>query len=325
MGQNIACEQAISLMNMEIDAEELSVHDHQQLKSHLAQCEACRVKYHQLKQVNLTITSALDAAAKKHLSTEELGSLLDGRLDSLVEINRMQRHLKSCESCREANERMKVLDQLEPMFELNIEPGAKKTFSEWVKALKQRFAGSRFSWIPATRILVPVAVSLFLVIFGYHFYQSAFLPASISELADSKPYPYVELGLRETLSPADRLFKLAMKDYVNGDYNGAAEKLQQVALQDSSNALARLYWGVCLFLEENYDQAELQFNSLIRNEPGKPAAYWYLAQVYLKKNEPKAALSILKQFEEMETNRFTEKARDQIEKIEKLQEQAYGR
>ena len=312
---NKICEQVALLLSYHIDKEPLSEQERQQLKTHLAQCEGCQRQLHELEQVDAAITHTLDTAMHQHLSTEELGAFLDNKVESAVDRVRIEKHLKQCDECRAAYEEMQMLAELEDTFEINIQPAASKSspLAQLKTWAKQIYA---VLW-PPVRVLVPVAVTVLLVIVGY---QQLTGPTNLADLANTRPYPYEPLGVRQAFSPVQKLWNEAMNAYTAGDYQVAIDKLVRFkdASGDSTNALTCLYLGVSYLQVQQLDLAAQEFEIVMQVEPENAAGFWYLAQVYLQQENHTAALENLERVIELGQEPYASQARELVEEINKL-------
>jgi len=311
----ISCEHAFSLYGYIIDGESLSEEEQQQLEAHLGECEQCRVQLDGLHHTDRTISTTLDTALQKHISTAELGAFVDEQIESEIKRKKIQKHLQTCEACQEVYQQLKLMNELQPTFELNTRSISHRlAISDWLKQIGEKI-GSLF---PAARILVPVAVSLLLLIVVYNIYEKSTAPATLSELAETAPYPYIDLGLRQSYTSIEQLQYQAMQDYEQKNYHLAQEKLSEVVARDSMNNTAQFYLGMCYFMENQLDKAEEQLRIVTQTEPTQEKGYWYLAQVYLKKGDRANVLKALEKVVELQQENFSEKAEELIEKVKRI-------
>ena len=67
----------------------------------------------QLKKVNGTMKTK----QQQHIATNELGDLLDNQIESITEKIRLVNHLNKCQSCREAYQLLKLLNEEWSIYE----------------------------------------------------------------------------------------------------------------------------------------------------------------------------------------------------------------
>jgi len=315
---NLSCQQAASLFSFLIDNEPIPEKEAPQFEAHLAGCEHCRQHLEQLRQTEDTINLTIDSASKRHLTTAELRAFANQKIASEPQQRKIQAHLQSCESCQQLYEFVKQSGQFQPQFELSRKSIlTRSSWLEWLKHIIEKLD----SLLPAPRILIPVAVTIILAFFTFNIiYERISTPSSLAELAETSPYPYFDTGLRTSQTLLEQLHYRGMKYYVQKDYSLAAEKLNQVVVQDSTNTSARFYLGICYFMENRLNAAEKHFRTYIQAEPTKARGYWYLAQIYLIQENKAKALNTLEKVVVLNEDPFSEKARQVIEKISRVKQ-----
>ncbi|MBC8184562.1 zf-HC2 domain-containing protein [candidate division KSB1 bacterium] len=308
----ISCEGATSLFSYLIDGEPISEQERQELDAHLTQCKKCRSQLEQLKRTENTIETIFDSAIQRHVTTNELEAFRDFRIESELERKKIQAHLNRCESCNETFQRIKLVNKLKPEFELNVSSYLHRwSLKDWSEQLYKKIQFLH----PTIRVLVPVTVSILLIIFAYQIFQKSEIPAGLSDLAEVTPYPYLEISVRPGLSPTERQQQQAMKHYVQQEYGLAIKKLTSVIANDSTNVFAMFYLGVSYLMENQLEKAEEQFVNAIQIDSTKERGYWYLAQVYLKKENKIKVLDALNKVVELRGEKYYKKAERLIGKI----------
>jgi tetratricopeptide (TPR) repeat protein len=113
--------------------------------------------------------------------------------------------------------------------------------------------------------------------------------AAVSRLADLALPAFQAPNLRG--QNGDLHFDEGMKAYTNQDYAGAIKALSQVPAQDPDALAATFYSGVCQMHEGDLGAASrtLQGVADAGDSPQQEAAFYYLAQVALARNDAAAA------------------------------------
>ena len=186
-------------------------------------------------------------------------------------------------------------------------------FRESVKSLlkheKKNSPKLRVSWIKypiAAGIIVLIAVSVWQII-------STKSPEDLY-LGFYQPYQS-DLSIRSTKKSTDKI-QLAYLLYEQGDYETSYEILDNYLKSNYNNQTARFYLGMNAFELGQLDNA-IQELTLVESDPSTPFALharWYLAMLYLKKDQPDKASQYLGLLAESE-NMYTEQAKEILEKL----------
>jgi tetratricopeptide (TPR) repeat protein len=309
----ISCEKANSLFSFLIDGESIPEQELQAFESHIHQCKRCRQHLAELRDSEDTIRKAILDSTQIHISTDRLGAFLDQQINSEFEKKRIQVHLKSCAQCSKVIDQLTIVNR-ERLFFMNrlYRLLFKIRWLEKWMALRDWVIG-----VPrVTRFLAPVTVSLLLIFIAYRaIYHNREL--SLPQLADTTPYPYIELGLRSDQLSDDPGWQRAMAYYQQKAFNQAIPLLRDEVNSDSTHHLARFYLGVSYYLNNQLDEAEQCLLLSVQNEPEEPRGYWYLAQVYLKKNNRFQVDRLLMEIISLGKDCFITKAEQLIKRMEK--------
>ncbi len=310
--KKITCEQAQLWFTYLIDDVPLEEEQKIQLENHLKSCENCQSLYKELKIIDETIQVNMDAAINRHISSQRLGAFLDGEIDSEIEKKIIQAHLQECDSCREMYQKMAEINDLEEVFKLNSKTFIlKKNLKESEKKL-----GERIRQIFARpKIAIPIAAAIALLVIFIPVFLQMMKPDSLPDLAVVKPFPFIETQMRGADVRFDKLQRKGMKFYQDGDYEKAILLLKQIVAADSTRFVDRFYLGVCYLMENQLDNAEKEFLEVSNYSLLAEKANWYLAQIYLLKNEKEKALKALDVVISLHQALYYAKAKELREKV----------
>ena len=172
------------------------------------------------------------------------------------------------------------------------------------------------SWRKAGATLVALAASLLIIFLGERFLLPYFLPAnvtiqfgppqspnprhpatsapsSVAQLADLTLPPFRASNLREESEDAN--FASGMKGYSAGDCRAALRALTHVSPSGRDARAAQFYSGVCQMHLGDLPAASatLQRVEAAGASPQQEAAFYYLAQIALARNDAPSALQFL--------------------------------
>ncbi|MCD4666138.1 MAG: zf-HC2 domain-containing protein, partial [Bacteroidales bacterium] len=119
---NSFCKKFDSYIGLIIDGEPITEKIRSQLENHLTQCKKCRDQLFQFKQVDGVIKGMMESKLQQHISTDELGALLDNQIESITEKIRIEIHLKECQACQETYQQLKLLNQEWSTYEVQDLP-----------------------------------------------------------------------------------------------------------------------------------------------------------------------------------------------------------
>jgi hypothetical protein len=164
------------------------------------------------------------------------------------------------------------------------------------------------SWSTAAAALVAVAASLLIVFLGERFLLPRVLPpnvtvhigpqtpanphppatppsSSVTQLADLTLPPFRAATLRGESENGD--FNFAMKAYSGGDCRGALKGFSRVPSTGANALAAQFYSAVCQIHLGNLPgaAATLQRVTAAGDSPQREAAFYYLAQIALARND----------------------------------------
>jgi hypothetical protein len=168
------------------------------------------------------------------------------------------------------------------------------------------------AWPTVTAALIALAASLIIVFLSFRFLLPNSLPPtvaiqtgpqppanahpsatptspSVSQLADLTLPPFRAANLRGESGDGD--FNFAMKAYSGGDCRGALKGFSRVSATGSNALASRFYSGICLMHIGNLPgaAATLQRVTAAGDSPQQEAAFYYLAQIALVRNDAPSA------------------------------------
>jgi len=171
---NSFCKKFDSYIGLIIDGEPITEKIRSQLENHLTQCKKCRDQLFQFKQVDGVIKGMMESKLQQHISTDELGALLDNQIKSITEKIRIEVHLKECQACQETYQQLKLLNQEWSNYEVQDLPifpisswfeRLKKKLEDIYNAVSEKFnvdASNR--WVYVTATVGAAAILCFFVI-----------------------------------------------------------------------------------------------------------------------------------------------------------------
>jgi TolA-binding protein len=238
---------------------------------------------------------------------EQITAFYSGQLDER-KADAIRDHLVECRTCRElAREARQFLQAMtEPMQVATAAPMSVST-RPWY-----RVHGPRL-WRLAAAVLL--AVSLPLLVWQWQQRapsdQQAKMPPTPSQprenpwrnleiaKADYVPAPPDELIWRDEpgtpTSPKVSALARAMRPYQQNDFAEAEQRLAQFLEKNPKHAQAHFYRGVSLLMLGRTTEAVAPLEAAVEYGQGRVSeeAHWYLAQAYLKADEPSKALEQL--------------------------------
>ena len=309
----ISCKKANSWFSFLIDGEPIPEQELQAFETHINKCKKCHQHLSELRNLENTISKAILDYTQNHINTDKLGAFVDQQIDSEFEKKRIQVHLQSCVQCSKVVDQLTAANRQRLFFSRCLYRLLFKThwLEKWMELRDWVMSVPRI-----TRILAPVAISLLFIFIAYRtIYHTKEL--SLPELADTTPYPYIELGIRSKQLGDDPVWQRAMLYYKQKEFKQAIPLLQDEVNSDVSNYLACFYLGVSYYLNNQLDEAEKYLLLSVRNEPKEPRGYWYLAQVYLKENNRVQVNRLLRKIIILGKDPFVTKAEHLIKRLEK--------
>ena len=220
---------------------------------------------------------------KEHLSTEEIIAFHDNTVNS-AERQQIEAHLEHCEVCCE------LLQAAEALEGVRIQEESLKTSSS-----ASEFFHRVMEWLvhrPFYPIAATVGVVLFIILFLNEQKMDVY-----SNLVEIAPAPYISSELRGEKS-AQELFNQGMSFYLANDFQSALPFLERAAARHPENAQYRFFLGVTLLLNQKYEAGIKQLRQAsVLASAYRDEAYWYVAQAYLKLNQPEQAKELLRMLE----------------------------
>ncbi|MBN2103202.1 tetratricopeptide repeat protein [bacterium] len=311
--QPSSCKQIEALFSYSIDGEPIPEHEHRAFQIHIETCKDCQQRLAGFRQTDTSIRKALNESIRNHISTDLLDAFLNNQIYSELKKIQITRHLDSCTQCMEIYQRLIDLDKQNLFFSYRLRALLLRIqlLEKW-KALWKNFSKKPL----AVRVLAPVMASVILFISSYSFIKEISGPVSLPQLADTEPYPYIEMGLRRSDHPAgDAVWLQAMDYYQHGDYHEAIFLLRDLIQEHPENHQARFFLGVSHYLAGQPDKAAYYLNTAVQHHPNDSKACWYLAQVYLKQNDKGHSRDMLEKTVSLGQEPFLTKARRLLKKM----------
>jgi len=145
--------------------------------------------------------------------------------------------------------------------------------------------------------------------------SSAQAASALSRLADITLPAFQMPNLRG--QSGDPHFAAGMKAYTHGDCLGALKALAQVPAEDEDSLAGQFYTGVCQMHLENLTAAAAALRRVANagDSPQQEAAFYYLAQIALERNDASIARRYLTQTISLQGD-FERQARSELRQIQ---------
>lgn len=119
-------------------------------------------------------------------------------------------------------------------------------------------------------------------------------------------------------SASEDKFDVAMEEFNNSNYNTSFKLFSEVCILEPDNMKAFFYKGILAMENENFDEAILSFNTILKDDKSDyvESAEWNLALSYLGKDDISNTKSILKKFTQNPDNFKKDQAATILKEIE---------
>ncbi len=164
-------------------------------------------------------------------------------------------------------------------------------------------------------LLVAAGLTL-LIILGVLFYGLRHREYTFDKLYSMYYKPYLpDIIIRSDSDKADAMGE-AILLYDRGSYSAAYNNLLGMVNEDSENYMARFYLGLSCMEQNKFEEAIIQFNSIIKNCRSTLIYHsqWYLALCYLKNNNTREAKDLLETIISGDTY-YSKKAENLLKKL----------
>jgi hypothetical protein len=237
------------------------------------------------------------APAEQHLERYIQGTLPDS------EAQQFEEHYFDCPVCLAQLEALQAVRARLKELPLEQLPAAQ---------VPTKKRGTLIAWPSPAAALLALAASLFVVFLSYRFLLPNLLPpavaihpgqpspansatsastasSSVAQLADLTLPPFRAATLRGESENAD--FAAGMKAYSAGDCRAALTSLGRVPASSGNTLAAKFYSGACQMHlgDQSAAAVTLQRVAAAGDSPQQEAAYYYLAQIALARNDAPAA------------------------------------
>jgi len=112
---------------------------------------------------------------------------------------------------------------------------------------------------------------------------------------------------------------IAMKQYEQKNYSGAAESFEKILVKDPADYKALFYSSVCYLSMGQTDKAIVNLTKILeyRSEGFYDDVQWYLSLAYIRKNDFKSASRILLELQKNPKSKYQKQAGETLKEIEK--------